>query len=285
MIKRTLSIILLVTVAFNLTGLKAQNVLNGVYVQKHVPERKPIPYQYLREADVMWAKTVWRKIQLKEKMNFPLYYPEQPIGDRMSLMSLLMYGAKNEGLILYDEDDQTGDEFSGTLGVEDVQERLGASKETVSVTDVLTGEITEQEIENEGRPQEVKELLIKEVWFFDKQRSVMEVRIIGICPIRISRRGDDPEAPLEQRKVFWVYYPAVRKLLANHFAFNPKNDIQSRSFDDIFQSRMFSSYIVQESNAYNNRAINSYTIGLESMLEAERIKESIFNFEQDLWHY
>jgi hypothetical protein len=64
--------------------------------------------------------------------------------------------------------------------------------------------------------------------------------------------------------------------------FNPQNDAQDYSFDDLFFKRMFSSYIVQESNAYNNRAISDYTIGLESMLEAERIKESIFNYEQDL---
>ena len=87
------------------------------------------------------------------------------------------------------------------------------------------------------------------------------------------------------QKLFWVYFPEARKILANHEVFNPQNDAERKSFDDIFFKRMFASYIVKESNAYNNRPINSYTVGLESMLEAERIKESIFNYEQDLWEY
>ncbi len=288
--KKIFSIILLIAVSFNLTGLKAQEVLNGVFTQNHVPSKKPIPYQYLREADVMWAKTIWRKIQLKEKINFPLYYPENPIGKRMSFMSLLMWAIQNQGLHAYDEDTQTGNEFAIEMTMNDIQEKLGARKTTQTITDVETGEEIEQTVEEEGRPDEVKELLIKEVWFFDKQRSVMEVRIIGICPIRIFIRKEDEEAGVENpevqmAKVFWVYYPEARKILANHFAFNPQSDVQSRTFDELFLSRMFSSYIVQESNAYDNRPISSYTIGLESMLEAERIKESIFNYEQDLWHY
>ncbi len=284
--KRVFLIILLVAVAFNFTGVKAQSVLNGVYVQEHVPSKKPIPYQFLREADVMWSKTIWRVIQLKEKINFPLYYPEQPIGDRMSLVSLLMWAIQNQGLHAYDEDMQTGDEFSVELTMNTIQERLGAGKQTISLIDPETDEVVEKVIEKEGRPQEVKEILLKEIWFFDKQRSVMEVRIIGICPVRWFRRDvSDPDLPLEPMKVFWVYYPEARKILANHFAFNPRNDVQSRSYDELFLSRMFSSYIVKESNAYNNRPINSYTIGLESMLEAERVKEKLFNYEQDLWHY
>lgn len=285
--KRVFSIILLIAVTFNLTGVKAQEVLNGIFTQNHVPNKKPIPYQYLREADVMWSKTVWRKIQLKEKINFPLYYPENPIGERMSFMSLLMWAIQNQGLHAYDED-QTGNEFAIEMTMNDIQAKLGAKKTVQQVEDVETGDVTENIIEEDGKPQEVKELLVKELWFFDKQRSVLEVRIIGICPIRLYVRDEDQDMEnpeVQMAKVFWIYYPEARKILANHFAFNPKNDVQSRTFDEVFLSRMFSSYIVQVSNAYDNRPISSYTIGLESMLEAERIKESIFNYEQDLWHY
>ncbi len=286
MSKKIISIVLLVSVFFGVNELKAQEVLNGVYVQNHVPSKKPVPYQYVREADVMWSKTVWRKIQLKEKMNHPLYYPEQVIGERMSLMSLLLWGIKNQGLTAYDEDANTGNEFAVALSQDQIQERLGAGKSYTTVTDVETGEVTERVIEREGHPEEVKELLLKEVWFFDKQRSVMEVRIIGICPIRLYRRDpNDMEAPLEPMKVFWIYYPEARKILANHFVFNNRNNVKAGSFDELFLSRMFSSYITREANVYNDRPISTYTIGLESMLEAERIKETIYNYEQDLWHY
>jgi len=289
--KGLFSIILLVAIVFNLTGLKAQDVLNGVYVKQHNADRKPVPYQYLREADVMWSKTVWRKIELKEKMNFPLYYPEQPIGDRMSLISLLMWAVQNQGLTAYDE--AGTDEFGVVMTVKDIEDKFGAKDEVIMVENVEDpeGPMIEKTIEGQIYMDEVKQLLLKEMWFFDKQRSVLEVRVIGICPIRIyNKESDDPdaEAGSEQKmmkKLFWVYFPEARKILANHEVFNPKNDGAYMSFDDVFFKRMFSSYIVKESNAYNDREISEYTVGLESMLEAERIKESIFSYEQDLWEY
>ncbi len=290
--KGLVSIILLIAIAFNLTGLKAQDVLNGIYVKNHIPDKKPVPYQYLREADVMWSKTVWRKIQLKEKINFPLYYPEDPIGDRMSLISLLMWGIQNQGLTAYDEDIATGDEFATVMTVKDIEDKFGAKDQVIMVENVEDpeGPMIEKTIEGQIYYKEVKELIVKEVWFFDKQRSIMEVRIVGLCPVRIyAKESDDPDAEedeqLMMKKLFWVYFPEARKILANHKVFNSKNDAQDYSFDDLFFKRMFSSYIVQESNAYNNRAISDYTVGLESQLEAERIKESIFNYEQDLWEY
>lgn len=290
--KGLFSIILLAAIAFNLTGLKAQDVLNGIYVKNHVTDKKPVPYQYLREADVMWSKTVWRKLQLKEKMNFPMYYPEEPIGDRMSLISLLMWGIQNQGLTAYDEDIATGDEFATVMTVKDIEDKFGAKDQVIMVENVEDpeGPMIEKTIEGQIYYNEVKELLVKEMWFFDKQRSVLEVRIIGLCPVRIyAKESDDPDAEEEDemmmKKLFWVYFPEARKILANHMVFNPNNDAQEYSYDDLFFKRMFSSYIVQESNAYNNRAINEYTVGLETMLEAERIKESIFNYEQDLWEY
>ncbi len=166
--KKVISIILLFCIFFSLSELKAQEVLNSVYVQNHVPSKKPIPYQYVREADVMWSKTVWRKLQLKEKMNHPLYYPEQIIGERMSLMSLLLWGIKNQGLTAYDEDASSGNEFSVVLSQEQIQDRLGAGKEYTTVTDVETGEVTERVMEKNSHPEEIKELLLKEMWFFDK---------------------------------------------------------------------------------------------------------------------
>jgi gliding motility associated protien GldN len=291
--KKGLFSIILLFFVFNLTGLKAQEVLEGVYVKQHMSSRKPIPYQYLREADVMWSKTVWRVIELKEKINFPLYYPEEPIGERMSLISLLMWGISNQGLTAYNE--STSDEFATVMTMKDIEDKFGAVDQTVLVEDVENPGMTiEKKIEGEIHLKEVKQMLLKELWFFDKQRSVMEVRIIGICPVRMYEKdasvGADPNeeegsATMLKKKLFWVYFPEARKLLANHEVFNPDNDAERKSFDDIFFKRMFSSYIYQESNAYNNRAVGDYTIGLESLLEAERIKESIFNYEQDLWEY
>jgi len=82
-----------------------------------------------------------------------------------------------------------------------------------------------------------------------------------------------------------VYFPSIRPLLANHEVFNATNDAERRTFDDIFFKRMFSSYIFQETNVYDNRLINQYALGLDAILESEKIKEDIFRLEHDLWEY
>jgi hypothetical protein len=69
--------------------VNAQTVLDGPYVKEHTPTRKVVPYTHLREADVMWAKRIWRVIDLREKMNHPLYYPVEPINDRKSLFDII----------------------------------------------------------------------------------------------------------------------------------------------------------------------------------------------------
>lgn len=257
-------------------------VLDGVYMKEHVLGRKPIPYQHLREADVMWSKTVWRKIVLTEKMNHPLYYPTEKMADRKSLIDLLLWAIDNEGLTAYNSDDPFN-EFGVPMTKEQINVKFDAVDEEVEVEFDGIKEI--RIIPGEIKSSEVKEIIVKELWFFDKQRSTLDVRIIGLCPIRqFLKDADNPET-VTRKQTFWVYFPEVRRVFANNPVFNPMNDAESRTFDDLFHKRMFSSYIERESNSYNQRGIAEYSSGLEALLEAERIKEKIFNFEHDLWEY
>ena len=85
--------------------------------------------------------------------------------------------------------------------------------------------------------------------------------------------------------LFWVYFPDARRFLKDAEIFNHrKNDAARMTFDDVFHKRFFSSYIYKESNKYN-RQISQYRVGLDALLEAERIKEEIFHLEHDLWEY
>ena len=87
------------------------------------------------------------------------------------------------------------------------------------------------------------------------------------------------------KKLFWVYYPEARTWLSRYEVFNPNNDAERRSFDDMFFKRRFASYIEKESNVYNDRRIPQYKKGLDALLEAEKIKMAIFRMEHDLWEY
>lgn len=259
-------------------------VLMGVHPTNHIPMRRPSPYQYIREADVMWSKTVWRQIDLRQKMNHVLFYPTTETGPYKSLIDLLMHGIKTGQLTAYDENNQ--DEFSTEMTITDIETKFGAKDEIISIEDPVTGEIKTERIPGSFNSSDVKYYLIKELWFFDKQRSLLDVRIIGLCPVRVYYREEDldQESPLK-KKLFWVYFPEARRLFAKHPVFNPANDAERMSYDDLFNKRYFDSYIIQESNTFNNRLIEEYSIGVESLLEAERIKNQIFDFEQELWDY
>ena len=266
----------------NPTTIKAQ-VLDGIYEKEHAPSRKPVPYTNLREADVMWSTTMWRLIDLREKINHPLYYPSEDINDRMSMINLLLWGVNNEGITPYDPVD---DRFTAPMTRADIDAKFDALDDTIMTPDPVTGEMVQQVIEGDKTTSQVKKYLLKEVWFYDKQKSVMEVRIVGICPIRVYVKGDGAQADeTRESKVFWIYFPEARRVLANHEVFNRFNDAERKTFDDIFFKRRFNSFIVQESNVYEDRLVADYRIGLQALLEAEKIKDKIFKFEHDLWEF
>lgn len=276
--------VLVIFTAFSMAGtLKAQNVLDGLYPKEHVANHKPIPFAHIREADVMWAKKIWRIVDLREKINLPLYYPVTPMDDRYSLIDLLLYGIQYEGLTAYSNKD---DEFKIPITWEQVKQEMGAVNDTNMVKNPDTGQWEQKVIGGTIRSDEVKQILLKEIWFFDRNYSRMDVRIIGLCPIREFERSDsNGGGQIVKKQVFWIYYPEARPLFASHEVFNPKNDAQRMTFDDVFLKRYFGSYIIKASNVYNNRRIEDYTAGMDAMMEAEKIKNSIFNMEQDMWQF
>jgi len=268
---------------------KESLVTDGLYVRETIPQRVPVPYPFLREADMMWTKRVWRIIDLREKINHPLYYPTNRMQDRISFVQRLVDAIKYNEISAYDKLD---DEFTTLLSYDQLLENFGAKDKTVTQFNPITERDTTYTVPGEIAWSEVKELMVKEEWFFDKQHSTMQVRIIGICPIRHSfktlKTGGEEEVggELERSLLFWVYFPEARKVLANTSCFNEFNDAQRITFDDLFFKRRFSSYITQESNVYNNREIKNYTYGgIPNMQESERIKSDMFTFEHDLWEY
>jgi len=261
----------------------AQTIATSVYKKNHIQNRKPIPFSHIRESDIMWSKLVWRIIDLREKINLSMYYPTLPQDDRYSLIDLMLYGIEHEGLTAYDTND---DEFKVPMAIDQIRAKFDALDDTIKRRNRNTGELEKRIIAGEMHTDEVKRYIVKEQWFFDKQSSTLQVRIIGLCPIReYVKEGESEMDGVQQKKLFWIYFPEARPLFATHEVFNPLNDAARYSFDDMFMKRRFSSFITQTSNVYNNRQINDYTVGIQSLLEAERIKNDILNFEHDLWEY
>ena len=262
---------------------KAQTTPTSIYSKDHTKNERPIPYAHIREADVMFSKLIWREINLREKMNQPMYYPTQPMDDRYSLIDLLMFGIENEGLTAYDTED---DEFTTPLTIEDIRSKFDAGADTIRQQNRETGLMETKIVPRTMSTNEVTKYQVKEQWLFDRQSSTLQVRIIGLCPIReYVKEGDSELDGLRKKRMFWIFFPEARQLLATHEVFNPFNDARRFSYDDLFMKRRFSSYITQVSNVHDNRSIESYTVGLQTMLESEKIKNDILNMEHDFWEY
>ena len=253
---------------------------DGVYEKGHVGDKKPVPYVHLREADVVWSKRIWRVIDLREKINHPFYYPLIPHNGWKSFMTIVM-DALREGSITAYEITET-DEFLIPLTFEEIMGRLERSDTVELQRPFPPYDYYDTVITTKFNSQDVKRIRVKEDWYFDKQRSQMDVRIIGICPVRDSYdengnfRGFDP--------LFWIYFPEARQVFARNVQFNRFNDSERRTYDEVFWKRVFGSYVYKEQNVYDRR-IADYAVGMDALLEAERVKNDLFKFEHDLWEF
>jgi gliding motility associated protien GldN len=250
----------------------------GDIYAKSITDNSAIPYSFLREADVIWSKRLTRMVDLREKMNLPLYYPTTTTPDgRMSLVSVILGELKSGSINAYDTDNMTA-----SVTYTDIERAMGAMSDTTQVQ-LMTGELKDTVIYNPPRPEEIRQLLVLEEWYFDKKHSKMDVRIIGLCPIRVF--FDDEMNRISRRQLFWIKYEDFRDAFAQHESYNRFNDAQRISFDDLFIQRRFSSTIYAESNVYNDRLLNQYKLGKDVLYEAERIKNELMDFEHDLWEY
>ena len=280
--KYTLLAIICITLSFE-GNAQVQNVLDGAYVKETNLTKRVIPYPYLREADVMYFRRIWQEMDLKQKINHPYYYPVDPIEDRSNLFDVIRDGLLIEGSLVAYSTGPIGDEdeFTIPLSPDSIRKILNPI-ERIDEWDEFGEKIGFKEIITPIESDKITRYRLKEDWIWDRQRSERYVRIIGIAPMieDYDRDGDSMGyAPL-----FWLYYPECRYVFANADVFNLFNDAQRRTYEDLFQKRYFSSYIVKHSNVYD-RSIGEFARGMDALAESERIKEELFNLEHDLWHY
>ncbi len=247
--------------------------LDDVVKKETMKERRVLDYQPVRESDILWERRIWRIIDVREKMNLPFAYPEEPF------FRILSDAAVKGDLPVYSVDD---DKFTKRLSTDDVLSMMSKA-DTIVTFDPETYEEKIEVVRNDINWADVKRFRIKEVWFFDKETSTMQVRILGIAPL-IDVRDNDGNFRYE-KAMFWVYYPQARNLLARHRVFTLGGNTNATiSWEDFLELRYFSSFIIKESNVYDRR-IEDYARGVDALWESERIKNAIFNFEQDLWQY
>ncbi|NUY81778.1 gliding motility protein GldN [Flavobacterium sp. MAH-1] len=282
---------------------------------------KPLPYGYVHDRDVLMGKTVWEYIDLDQRVNFPMYYPVDTanIGkDRRSLFNVLLANVQNgkitevyadeyfntkktlkdmESVFTYiDTLDSGRDELNNNRDLYFARETKAVVKKDKKgrvISSTPGGTVPAQKQldpqfinKTELTPADVKGYRIKGYWYFDKRQGELKYRMLAICPVAIEARdiGKEKAEPIE---LFWVYFPAIRDVLHEHKAFNDRNSAMPISFDHLLNSRRFSGEIYKEENVYGDRQIADYMKDNAQMqlLESERIKDKIRDFEQDMWNY
>lgn len=276
--KYLILLLLVLLPGIQVIGQNSKAFFDSVIKNDDDQEKAPIALPYVDPADVIWSKTIWRELVLREKMNLPLYYPTTPLDGRMSLIDVMLEGIEKLFKTAYEDD-----ELTVPITLEEIKGKFGATVDSLQRRNNETGEMETVYVSNDIHTEEVKRLQIKELWYFNKRSSRLEVRIIALCPIREYVK-DDYDGILK-REMFWIDYGEFRDLFAKRKVYNFKNDAVRLSLDDIFLKRFFSSRIIKETNPYDNRSISSYATGLDAILESDRVKDEMFRFEQDLWEY
>lgn len=281
---------------------------------------KPLPYGFVDDRDILMGKAVWEIIDLDERINFPLYFPVDTnnIGsDRRSLFDVIIKGIKSgkitevygdsyfntkktlkemESSFTYTDTIQAGfDEINNFYDLyypKPVAAKVKKDKKgkIISQTAAYTPEakvldpqyINKQELGG----YHISGYKIKGFWYFDKRQGELKYRLLGICPVAPEAREIGKDNP-DVIELFWVYFPAARDVLHASYAFNDKNSAMPISFDRLLNSRRFNAVIYQEENVYGDRLIEDYMKDNSQMqlLESERVKDKIRDFEQDMWNY
>ena len=249
---------------------------------------KPLAYGYVHDRDVLMGKTTWEIIDLSEKINFALYFPIDTanIGsDRRSLYDVLTKAIRSGAI----SDIYSDSYFNTKKTFKDIQSSLtridttDAGREQINAGMQVSPEYI---LRSDLTAQDVTQYKIKGYWYFDKRQSELKYRLLGICPVTpdVYTMNNDEKDYIE---LFWIFFPSAREVLHEAKAFNDVNSAMPISFDQILNSRRFNSVIYKEENVYGDRSIAEYMKdnAQSQLLESERVKEKIRDFESDMWNY
>jgi gliding motility associated protien GldN len=271
------------------TVLKKSLRPDNAFDKSSLSTRIPLPYEYLRWDDALFAEKIWRELDLREKMNQTFRYDATDDNGSQMFISMMLK-AVTAGQVTAFADDR----FTTPMTSSEVQQITAGKADTVPQYDVkdinkIVGYVVTRASFD---PKSVMKIRIKEEWVFDRESSRMFVRILGIAPLKTEYFQDGTgQSSGKERGVsalFWIYYPDLRPTLAKYEVYNPKNMGQSRmTWEELFESRMFSSYITKSTiDNPSNRNIRLYIKDpILALLEGDNIKDKIFNYEQDLWSY
>jgi gliding motility associated protien GldN len=256
---------------------------DGAVERNLIKDRTPLAYQGIREDDAVYRQRVWEEIDTRQKINLPFRYKAQEDNGDQRFIAILINAIRDSSVTAFDPLD---DRFTTPMTIEKIADELVGKADTIPLLDAQTGlKRKDTVITNDFNPDDVITYQIKEEWVFDKQSSRLFCRILGIAPLKIIRREDGTE--IGETPLFWVYYPDLRPVLAKYEAYNGHNFGSRITWEELFENRMFSGYVVKSTidNPYDRTIAQFIKDPVLRLLESDKTKEKIFNYEQDLWQY
>lgn len=256
-------------------------------------------YEYVDDKDILWSKVVYEFIDLNERLNFPLLFPVNDTkydDTRKSLWRIIRENIENGKISeVYDSNNDNFTEASRIIGKDSTDLEANIYK-NYNISDIYKSKyVPESFVPREiASSADIFGYVIKGVWYFDKIHAELRYRLLAIQPygtdLKTSVDGEETETGY-----FWIWYPSIREILDDHLVFNDKNNNNRVSFDELLINRRFSSYIYKYDNVYGDREIRDYIRQRDNesyaqwqtriVMESERIKKEILDFEIDMWGY
>lgn len=274
-------------------------------------EAEPLQYFDVDENDILWSKVVYEFIDLNEKLNFPLLFPTDEESGTFRIGRKSMWVILKEHILTKIDEykktvqDDTWDVEMSPDNLEIYSDDTFEQSKKISVKDINDLISYEQVSRREAAGFVLKYVMsnqvggynIKGIWFFDKKASELKYRLLGIQPVvaNTEELKDGVANPKLDKPTFWIWYPSIREELNKHLVFNERNNENRITFDALLINRRFNSYIYKYDNMYGDRSIKDYIVQrpgeseesyrIRFILESERIKKEILDFENDMWGY
>ena len=258
-----------------------------------------VDYENVDDKNILWSKVVYEFIDLNERLNFPLLFPVNDTkydDTRKSLWRVIRENIENGKIsVVYDSNNDNFTEASRIIGKDSTYLEANIYK-NYNITDIYKSKyVPESFVPREvASSADIFGYVIKGIWYFDKIHAELIYRLLAIQPygtdLKTSVDGEETETGY-----FWIWYPSIREILDDHLVFNDKNNNNRISFDELLINRRFSSYIYKYDNVYGDREIRDYIRQRDNesyaqwqtriVMESERIKKEILDFEIDMWGY
>lgn len=254
---------------------------------KDIRDRTPLAYEHLRVDDAVYRHKIWREIDAREKINLPFRYTADENNGNQRFISILLKAIQDGEVTAFSNID---DRFTTPLTLDEVAKVVTGGSTVTDIYDSLGNVTGQKTVQNEVNLDSFYKFQVKEEVVFDKEASRLFWRILGIAPVKKLTTSTGIQIGDQAYPLFWVYYPDLRPIFAKYEVYNGKNYGARMTWEELFENRMFSGRIIKSTidNPMDipfSQQPGMKENGVFQLLEGERIKEKIFNYELDLWSY